>query len=128
MVLLAACGSHSSSKLSSVDCLADHYFDREVAGIQQAGSALIFHFQLGENNLVLDSMRVKRVLAPLMAIDSLHYRSESIHLLDEEQSDSYSVRVYGRQVGATEGFSWLLDSVPLREQIFLPGRTERVRP
>lgn len=122
-LLLVACGSHSKEGEQAMPKLLDYYFNQQIGGTEEAGINETYYFKLEDNAVVLEQIKVKEEQVEMSTSDGLTYMATT-SLKSAEASDPSKYRkveLYGRLRDGDALLHWVMDSVPMREQIFMPS-------
>ncbi len=101
----------------------EFYFNRQMGGTQAAGINESYYFRVANPKIILDQLKVRdQVLELELKEDGLFWASTKMLSKDDYIFSDYSkVELFGHLKGGDIEMHWDLDSVPLREQIFMPA-------
>ena len=122
-LFLVACGSHSKEGEQAMPKLLDYYFNQHIGGTEEAGISETYYFKLEENAVVLEQIKVKDEQMEMSTSDGLTYMgTTSLRSAEAADPSKYrKVEFYGRLRDGDALLHWVMDSVPMREQIFMPA-------
>lgn len=126
LFVLVACGS-KQMQLDLDLSFQEYYFDRQMGGTQAAGINESYYFRVSNPKIVLDQLKVRdEVLELELKEDGLFWATTKMLSKDGYIFSDYNkVELFGHLNGGDTEMHWELDSVPLREQIFMPAAPPR---
>lgn len=121
VLLLAACGSSTKNFVVKAN-LAEYYFIRTVGGTEAAGINETFYFQFKEDNIIAEKMQLGELEIDLEFQGGKYVGTGPLESAEDNDGAEFrSVEVFGRLKEGDAQLHWLIDSVPLRETVFMPS-------
>lgn len=122
-LLVVACGSHSNSSEQARPKLVDYYFNQQIGGTEEAGINETYYFQLEDDAVVLEQIKVKDEQMELSSSDGkMYWATSALQSAEATDPSKYrKVELFGRARDGDVLMHWVMDSVPMREQIFMPS-------
>lgn len=119
---MVACGSHSNSADQELPKLIEYYFNQQIGGTPEAGINETYYFRLEDDKVILEQLKVGEEQLELSTADGLLFTATSdLKSAQATNPAKYrKVELFGRSRDGDSQMHWQMDSVPMREQIFMP--------
>lgn len=119
---LSACKSKQGLKLQEINLdLEVEYFDRQIGGTEEAGVNEIYYFRPVNPELELQTLKVQGQTLSLSLVNGFYRGTTELRSSDEVGNATWrSVELFGRLKNADSQIHMEIDSVPLREEIYMP--------
>lgn len=125
VLAITACGSSSQQKKKEIPSpeLSEYYFDQQVGGTAEAGINETYYFKVKDDLAIIESIKVREEQIEMESRDGVLFHGTSSMMSGDEVDNSKfrKVEVFARLREGEGAVHWQLDSVPLREQIFMPS-------
>lgn len=117
-----ACGSQKKNSALQVE-IQDYYFDQQIGGTAEAGINESYYFKFEDDSAIMESMTVGGKSYDLKSKDGMLFQATT-ELMSNDEVNPASFRKVSLIGKARRGDGMIhiqLDSVPMREQIFMPS-------
>lgn len=117
-----ACGSQKKNGALQVE-IQDYYFDQQIGGTGEAGINESYYFKFDDDSAIMERMTVGGKSYDLKSKDGMLFQATT-ELMSNDEVNTASFRKVSLIGKARRGDGMIhiqLDSVPMREQIFMPS-------
>jgi len=123
LIGLGACKSKQKLRQKSINLdLEELYFDRQIGGTQAAGVNEIYYFRPVNPQIELYTLKVQGQELSLEFVNGYYRAATELRSADQVGSASWrSVELFGGLKNADRQIHLEVDSVALREEIFMPA-------
>lgn len=126
---VSACGGHKEkarntpAKQSPQAQFLEYYYDQQIGGTPEAGINEIYYFRLTDESAIIKQLKVGGETIDLSSPDGVLFTgSTSLQSADQLPETKYrKVELFGEPREGEGEMYWQIDSVPLRQKIFMPS-------
>ncbi len=123
VLFFSGCGSYKSVLETELE---DYYFNQHIGGTQSAGINEVYYFHLSDDSVIIEQMQVEDTRVDLKSHNGLLYHCAT-PLADPQKvnpNEYRKVMLFGKARKGDAVVTWELDSVPLKERIFMPSTVQ----